>query len=117
MRTAHNSSVTGLASGVQVNIKDADAGTIDYVAGATAVINIMLTGDGFSVADAADVTLQAVGATTEDFTSVALDNTDTTALTVIGGTLGTIDIDTGNITNTDQLATLTLSTFRLTAQT
>jgi len=105
-----NSSITGLASGVQVNIKDADAGTIDYVAGASAVINIMLTGDGISVADAADVTLKAVGSTTEDFAGVALDNTDTTALTVIGGASAAIDIDTGAITQSDKLATLNLST-------
>jgi Ca2+-binding RTX toxin-like protein len=106
--------LSGLASGTEVNILDANASdTIDTVADAalTLDINITHTDLGFTISDAASVTLKTsnTGTSGEDFVAVALDTAETTSLTIVGGTDDDAHIDTGAITLSNALTSLTLT--------
>jgi hypothetical protein len=106
-------SVTGLASGVTASIYDADFATLDTVASASLTVKPLIDRTAaLTITDAASVTLTAtaaLGAGSEDFHSITLDDTDTTSLTVTGAAV-TSELTTGAISNTDALTTLTAST-------
>jgi hypothetical protein len=107
------SSVTGIADGATVIVEDADFATLDFANAATATI---ITGVArtatLNIGDAQAVTLTATtdNGGAEDFSAVALDDSYTTSLTVLGGSSAAIDVDTGNISGSDDLTTLTAST-------
>jgi len=110
---AHTTSlVTGLASGVEVDLLDADGfDTIDTVAGASLTIDIGIDHSGITITDAVSVTVKTTSTADggDDFTSLALDNTDTTSLTIQGGTDADADIKTGNVANSNVLESLTVT--------
>ena len=102
--------VTGVASGTTVRLFDADGGdTIDTVAGATLTVDArILRTDDLVISDAVNVTLTTTSTTNaDDFQAVALDTVDTKTLTLVGSTNAAADLDTGNITASDQVTSLT----------
>ena len=103
--------ITSLASGGSVTIEEdaAVVQTIDTVADASVTVNVGVTKGGGSIAvtDAQSVTIRGTAAT-GDAVAVALDAIDTTSL-ALTQTL-TNDLDTGAITGTDQITSLTITT-------
>lgn len=110
--SAAGASLTNVVTGVTVRIFDADvAATIDTAAGASLTIDAQVnTSAGVTVTDAAAVTLKSTATTdADDLTSVALDDVDTTSLTITGSTNAAADLDTGAISGTNALATVSVS--------
>ena len=104
--------VTNLATGVTVSNVDAEVDNlvIDTVAGADITFNqgMGTMATGITVTDAATVTVTNTAASASDIVALVLDTVDTTRLDVDAGTAG--NLDTGNITGTNKLATVDLST-------
>jgi len=108
-------SVTAIASGATVVYSDANVDTVvlDTVDAASLTLDVnAASATSTTITDAVSVTVTNTKAVDGTTTALALDNTDTTSLTVTAGALA--DIATGNVTNTDKLASLSLSTQSLT---
>ena len=106
--------VKDMASGGSVRILDANTTlTADTTAGGSITIDSHIDNTaGVTVTDAASVTVKSshTGSTDSgDITSLALDNTDTTSLTVTGSSDADADVDTGAVTNTNVLETVTIT--------
>jgi Ca2+-binding RTX toxin-like protein len=107
-------SVTAIASGATVVYSDAyvDTVVLDTVDGASLTLDVnAASGTSTTITDAVSVSVTNTKAVNGTTTALALDNTDTTSLTVTAGALA--DIATGDVTLTDKLAAVALSTTTL----
>jgi len=105
-----NQTVQGLNTGVTVNILEPNAiATIDTADAASVSIDVEVnkTEGSVAVTDTASVTVTGKIAT-GDIVALALDAVDTTSLVL--ATTSTNDLDTGHITNTDKVTSITATT-------
>jgi hypothetical protein len=106
--------VSDLVSGATVRTFDADTSLVlDTGTDGSITIDNHLdtTGGSTTISDAKDVTIKTttVTAAAGDLTALALDTYETETLTLVGGYITTADVDTGAITASDALTTLTVS--------